>query len=67
MRGRTPTLHCDGEGGDCGNWDVDNYTATVSAIDGVPVTRKHRAPGWVSNDDDHDYCPEHVAEAGEPA
>lgn len=60
MRGRTPTLHCDGEDGDCGAWDVDYYTATVSTINGVPVTQEHRAPGWFSTRDDYDYCLEHA-------
>lgn len=62
MRGRTPTLHCDAEDGDCEMWDVDYYEATVSAIDGVPITAKNRAPGWVSTQLD-DFCPGHAEQA----
>lgn len=66
MRGTTPTLHCDGDDGFCGAWDVDYYAATVSAIDGVPVTEEHRAPGWVSTNLD-DFCAEHAALTLPPA
>lgn len=59
MRGRTPTLHCDAEDGFCGSWDVDYYEATVSSINGVPVTDTERAPGWTSTKEGEDFCPEH--------
>jgi hypothetical protein len=60
MRGETPTLHCDAEDGACGNWDADHYAMHASTIDGIPLTRTHRALGWFSTDDDHDLCPEHA-------
>ena len=66
MRGQTPTLHCDADDGNCGTWDVDYFDALASSVGGVKITRRHRAPGWVSTDDT-DHCPEHIAEAGEPA
>ena len=59
MRGRTQLLHCDAEDGECGAWSIDFYEATVSKIDGKPVTRTERAPGWLS-DDESDYCPDHA-------
>lgn len=59
MRGRTPTLHCDAEDGLCGTWDVDNYAADVSAVNGVRVSPIERAPGWRSTDL-LDYCPDHA-------
>lgn len=66
MRGRTPTIHCDGDDGLCGAWDVDNYEATVSTLDGVQITAERRAPGWVSTDFE-DFCPEHAATHNPPA
>lgn len=64
MRGSTPTLHCDANEGFCGTWDVDYYEATASTVNGVKITDKKRAPGWVSTKTS-DYCPEHATEAGE--
>lgn len=61
-RGRTPTLHCDGEDGDCGAWEVDYWGADVSSVNGIRVTRDNRAPGWVSTDSG-DWCAEHSGEA----
>lgn len=55
MRGKTPTIHCDGEDGFCGNWDVDYYEATASSVGDVRITQEVRAPGWISTDDD-DFC-----------
>lgn len=63
MRGKTPTLHCDGDGGDCGTWDVDLYACDASStsglVDGKWVTTKitaaERAPGWICSDEG-DYC-----------
>lgn len=63
MRGQTPTLHCDAEDGFCGAWDVDDYEATASSVDGVAITSTERAPGWRCTDDE-DLCPDH-AKAGE--
>ena len=59
MRGQTPTLHCDAEDGFCGTWDVDYYAATVSTVNGVPITEAERAPGWTVTDGGEDRCPGH--------
>lgn len=59
MRGNTPTIHCDAEDGLCGNWDVDYYEATASAVGGVRITETRRAPGW-SNTDTGDFCTIHA-------
>lgn len=58
MRGRTPTLHCDADYGECGAWDVDYYEANTSTVNGVRITATTRAPGWVSTKLE-DFCPEH--------
>lgn len=58
MRGRSSTLHCDGENGFCGTWDLDYYEATVSSVNDIPVTTTERAPGWTSTPDGDDFCPE---------
>lgn len=60
MRGRTPTLHCDGDEGMCGDWDVDDYAQTVDSVNGIRITQSHRALGWFSTDMDEDYCPKHT-------
>lgn len=55
MRGSVPTIHCD----ECqAAWDVDNYEANVTAVNGVRVTAEQRAPGWTSTPDGRDVCPE---------
>lgn len=59
MRGRAPLIYCDAEDGFCGAWDMDYYESTVSAVNDVPITSEHRAPGWVSTKFD-DFCPEHA-------
>lgn len=59
MRGKTPTLHCDGDEGDCGTWDVDYWAADVSSVNGVRITDAARAPGWRTTDAG-DFCPEHA-------
>lgn len=61
MRARTPTIHCDGDDGDCGAWDMDHYETCASSVGGISITQDRRAPGWV-NSDDGDYCPEHAKE-----
>lgn len=58
MRGRRPALLCDGDEGSCGNWEIDHYEETCSAVDGHAITSTERAPGWTSTDLD-DFCPEH--------
>jgi hypothetical protein len=58
MRSTTPTIHCDGDDGECGRWDVDWYEATASTVSGVRITATTRAPGWTSTDDS-DLCPDH--------
>ena len=60
-RSETPTLHCDGDDGWCGNWDVDDYENGASSVNDVRVTKDQRAPGWRCTDDE-DLCPEHAAE-----
>jgi hypothetical protein len=62
VRGRTPTIHCDGDDGNCGAWDVDYYEATANSVNGISITSEHRAPGWVSTNL-WDFCPEHAAGA----
>jgi hypothetical protein len=59
MQSKTPTVHCDAEDGFCGAWDVDFYASTVSAVNGVRVTRDRPAPGWVRVGEE-DFCPEHA-------
>ncbi|MGH3996292.1 MAG: hypothetical protein ACRDTJ_02375 [Pseudonocardiaceae bacterium] len=63
MRGRRPVVMCDGDGGYCGNWDVDFYTETASTVSGVQITSTERAPGWLTiSDEDEDLCPTHAKE-----
>ena len=62
MRGQTPTVHCDAEDGECGNWDVDFYAATATSVGGVRITSDQVAPGW-STSDDRDLCPKHARAA----
>lgn len=61
VRGHTPTIHCDGDDGFCGTWDVDHYESGASAVGDVRITDTERAPGWRSTDLT-DLCPEHAAE-----
>lgn len=58
MRYESPTLMCDAE--ECYNTADDFYSQLVSSVDGVPITEKRRAPGWVSLSSGGDYCPQHV-------
>ena len=62
MKGTAPTLHCDGDDGNCADWEVDYYSTDVSSINGIRPTLTERAPGWVSTEADEDYCPDHAAE-----
>lgn len=65
-RGTAPVVHCDADDGLCGAWDIDNYEAGASAVNGVPVTASERSPGWHSGGDE-DYCPEHAPRPEEDA
>jgi hypothetical protein len=62
MRASEALLHCDGEDGFCGAWDLDYYAQTASSVGGVKITLTERAPGWTSVGDS-DYCPEHRNDA----
>lgn len=66
MRSTTPTLHCDGEDGGCGTWDVDYYACAVSSVNGVRITKTTRAPEWRSTESG-DFCPEHAGAEEETA
>jgi hypothetical protein len=59
MQSHTPTVHCDGDEGSCGSWDVDYFEATASTVGGVRITSERRAPGWLTVRDE-DFCPEHA-------
>lgn len=61
MRGRRPVVMCDGDDGECGDWDIDAYEETVDRIGDIKITHEHRALGWLSVNG-ADYCPEHAKE-----
>lgn len=58
MRYNLPTLMCDAD--ECYNTADDFHARSVSSVAGVPITEKHRAPGWVSLSSGGDYCPQHA-------
>lgn len=61
MRARVPTLHCDGDDGECYAWDLDYYETGASSVDGVQLSQGQRTPGWVSTPTS-DLCPDHAKE-----
>jgi hypothetical protein len=60
-RERMPVIYCDGDDGDCGEWEQDFYKQSVSKVGGVQITRESPAPGWSHTSEGGwgaDLCPD---------
>lgn len=53
MKASMPVIYCDSDW--CANWTTDYYGQGASAVDGVRVTERRRAPGWISTQN-RDLC-----------